>query len=126
MGSELLSTLMHPADLARFDEHLARLDSAQDDDVLEFEYRMRHKDGSWRFRSRDAVFDRSSAGRPTSIVGVATEITERKNHEQRCGGTRTATGSSPTPRRQSGSPTPAAKCSRRGLAGDVHRRRRPG
>ena len=83
MGSELLSTLMHPADLARFDEHLARLDSAQDDDVLEFEYRMRHKDGSWRwFRSRDAVFDRSSAGRPTSIVGVATEITERKNHEQ--------------------------------------------
>ena len=83
MGSELLSTLMHPADLARFDEHLARLDSAQDDDVLEFEYRMRHKDGSWRwFRSRDAVFDRSSAGRPASIVGVATEITERKNHEQ--------------------------------------------
>ena len=83
MGSELLSTLMHPADLARFDEHLARLDSAQDDDVLEFEYRMRHKDGSWRwFHSRDAVFDRSSAGRPASIIGVATEITERKNHEQ--------------------------------------------
>ncbi|MBV8312401.1 MAG: PAS domain S-box protein [Planctomycetaceae bacterium] len=83
MGSELLSTLMHPADLARFDEHLARLDSAQDDDVLEFEYRMRHKDGSWRrFRSLDAVFDRSSTGRPASIVGVATEITERKNHEQ--------------------------------------------
>src|SRR5271157_3902219 len=84
MGSELLSTLMHPADLARFDEHLARLDSAQDDDVLEFEYRMRHKDGSWWhwFRSRDAVFDRSSAGRPASIIGVATEITERKNHEQ--------------------------------------------
>ena len=37
MGSELLSTLMHPVVLARFDEHLARLDSAQDDDVLEFE-----------------------------------------------------------------------------------------
>lgn len=45
MGSKLLSTLMHPADLPRFDEHLARLDSARDDDVLEFDYRLRHTAG---------------------------------------------------------------------------------
>ena len=82
MGSRLLSTLMHPADLPRFEAHLARLDVAADDDILEFEYRMRHKAGGWRwFRSRDAVFGRSAAGQPVSIIGVASDITELKDQE---------------------------------------------
>ncbi len=83
LGSGLLPALMHPDDQGRFDDYLTRFEQARDDDVLEFDYRVRHKDGTWRWlRSRDAVFSRSPAGRPAAIIGVATDITERKNHEQ--------------------------------------------
>jgi two-component sensor histidine kinase/PAS domain-containing protein len=46
---------------------------------IEVEYRMRHKDGSWRWLlSRDRVFAYTPEGKPKQILGVATDITYLK------------------------------------------------
>ncbi|MFP4439885.1 MAG: diguanylate cyclase [Chloroflexaceae bacterium] len=44
---------------------------------------MRHRDGSWRWLlSREVVFSRTDAGNPCQILGVAQDITERKQAEE--------------------------------------------
>ena len=47
------------------------------------EYRMRHKDGSWRWMaSRGTVVMRDPGGRPLRMTGTLTDITERKRAEE--------------------------------------------
>ena len=83
MDSEFLSTLMHPEDRARFLEHLQLINVAENGEILEFEYRMRHANGEWLwFYSRDTVFNRNVDGSPRQIVGTAFDITERKQAEE--------------------------------------------
>lgn len=83
MGRDVLAALMPPEDLIRIKDHFSRLASARDEEVLEFDHRMRHKDGRWRwFRSRDRVFARNAAGVPQTILGTAVDITEQKQTEQ--------------------------------------------
>src|SRR5262249_8238638 len=56
---------------------------APDGSVLEIEYRMKHRDGEWRWvASREMVFMRDADGWPLEILGVAQEITERKQAEE--------------------------------------------
>lgn len=79
MGTWLHKHLMHPDDFVRLPEHLKQLHSAQDGDIFEFEYRLKHVSGEWRwFCSRNAVFARTTDGLPYQIVGAAEDITERK------------------------------------------------
>ncbi|YAF94074.1 MAG: PAS domain S-box protein [Nodularia sp. CChRGM 3473] len=83
MGIEFLSSLMHPEDWARFSEHLQLIGSADDGDILEFEYRMQHASGEWRwFCSRDTIFTRNVDNSPRQIVGTAFDITARKQIEE--------------------------------------------
>ncbi|GAX34644.1 hybrid sensor histidine kinase/response regulator [Nodularia sp. NIES-3585] len=83
VGSEFLSSLMHPEDWARFIEHLQLINAADDGDILEFEYRMRHANGEWLwFFSRDTVFNRNVDGSPRQIVGTAFDISARKQVEE--------------------------------------------
>ncbi len=80
---EPIHKLMHPQDLARFPEQIARLAASQPREVFEFEYRMRHKNGEWRwFLSRDVVFKRGPDGSLSQILGLAQDITERKQAEE--------------------------------------------
>jgi PAS domain S-box-containing protein len=82
MGNQLLSQLMHPEDLVRLREHFERLNLTQPNKILGFEYRMRRVDGQWRwFYSRDKVFRRTPDGRLHKIIGVAQDITDRKQAE---------------------------------------------
>ena len=77
-----MPTLLHPDDVAVVGEHLRRYVTAADGEVMEIEYRMGHKDGSWHwFLSRDLVFNRTIDGWPQQIVGTATDITDRKQTE---------------------------------------------
>ena len=79
MGTAVLSNLMHPDDLAVLSEHFQKFENAKDGEIFEFEYRMRHKNGEWRWMfSRDSVFTRNSEGKPQQIVGAAADISERK------------------------------------------------
>ncbi|MDY3553310.1 PAS domain S-box protein [Gemmata sp. JC717] len=79
---DFLPRLMHPDDRPRLDEHLRRLGADGTGAVAEFEYRMRARDGSFRwFRSRDTVFERAADGRPTQVLGVARDVTARVRTE---------------------------------------------
>ncbi len=79
MGVGIVTTLMHPEDLARFPEHLSQVRALQDEEIAEFEHRMRDKSGAWRwFYSRGAVFRRDADGAVAQLIGTAIEITARK------------------------------------------------
>ncbi|MDX2231532.1 MAG: PAS domain S-box protein [Leptolyngbyaceae cyanobacterium bins.349] len=77
-----LDTLMHPDDLAPAMRHFQHLATLPDGAIAEFEYRMQHKNGEWRwFSSRDTVFQRNAEGNITQILGNAQDITDRKRAE---------------------------------------------
>ena len=73
--------LMHPDDRAGNDaayERHARGDTA----TYEHEYRIRARDGSWRWMSeRGRIVERTADGRPLRMLGTQTDITERKRAE---------------------------------------------
>lgn len=76
--------LMHPEDLARFPQHLASLAVAPDDTIGAFEYRMRHRNGEWRwFLSHDIAYERTADSGIKTLLGVAQDITERRRAEER-------------------------------------------
>ncbi len=82
-GMALLSHLTHPDDLEWLMAHHDAMLEANDDNHLELEYRMCHKEGGWRWLlSRDVVFSRTPEGLPCQILGAAQDITERKRIEE--------------------------------------------
>ena len=83
VGSEIYQELLHPADRKRMTQHLEAIANAADGDVLEFEYRLWHRKGEWRwFHSHDTVFKRHSDDRVNQYIGSAQEITARKRAEE--------------------------------------------
>lgn len=83
MGSSLLPQLMHPDDLARLSAYQQRYDHLAEGETQEWEYRMRHANGEWRWLySREMVFQRDAQGRVRQIVGSAQDVTVRKSMEE--------------------------------------------
>lgn len=79
MGVGLLPALVHPDDAKSVTKHLEHFRNATDTEILEVEYRIRHKNGEWRWlRSHETVFARNSNGLPFQVLGAAEDITERK------------------------------------------------
>lgn len=71
--------VLHPDDIPKLAEHGARLAAAADDEIVEFEYRAKHRDGTWRtVRDRARVFDRTADGRVRQIVGAAVDVTAER------------------------------------------------
>jgi len=83
MGVNLIPTLMHPEDLDIYQkEILPRYQKLKNGELIEHEYRMKHKDGMWRWlHSKESIFQRLSNGKPKQISGVVSDITERKRVE---------------------------------------------
>lgn len=82
LGDKLFEQLIHPDDLANVVEHHRKVAASQDG-YEELDYRMRDSQGKWRWlHSRDKVFARDSHGRVKQIVGVASDITERKRADE--------------------------------------------
>ena len=80
--AQSIATLMHPDDLSRAMQHFEQIATLPDGEITEFEYRMQHKTGEWRwFSSRDTVFKRDAEGRVYQILGNAQDITDRKQAE---------------------------------------------
>ncbi len=78
-----LAALVHPDDFTNVTRLLERWETADDQQILLAEYRLRDVHGNWRwFISRDRVFERTSDGRVSQIIGTAEDITERKSTEQ--------------------------------------------
>lgn len=83
MGTEVVPTLMHSDDLPRFAVHMQRVRRLGNDEIAEFEHRMRDRSGAWHwFLSRDSVFERDADGAVRQLIGTAIEITERKAAEE--------------------------------------------
>src|ERR1700739_33509 len=72
---------IHPDDRARVQEVSAKASSTGRGEQLE--YRIRHKDGSWRFLESTASAIRSSDGESVGLVIVNRDITQRKRAEDR-------------------------------------------
>jgi PAS domain S-box-containing protein len=81
-------SLVHPDDVAEMNAGIKRYYQPQQDQGGETlphvsEYRMRHKDGSWRWMvSRGMVVQRNENGHPLRMTGTLTDITERKRAEE--------------------------------------------
>lgn len=84
MGDELLAILLHPDDVAATVERFGRIQSDKENTIYEVEYRMKHKDGRWIWLfDRARVFQRDENSQPVQILGVAADITQRKELEQK-------------------------------------------
>ncbi|HRI65573.1 MAG TPA: PAS domain S-box protein [Polyangium sp.] len=84
MQGRIFPRRIHPDDLGDCLAHFARLQQMPDGHTATIEYRVQHKDGSWRwFSSRNTVFERDGRGRALKVLGVASDVTERKVGEQR-------------------------------------------
>jgi len=66
---------LHPEERSRV---VASVSETIAHDASHTEYRLRHKDGSYRWVEDNRRLVRDADGRPTDIVGVWTDITERK------------------------------------------------
>ncbi len=83
MGDDFPRRLMHPDDLPRVMERFAQMESVVNGNIKETDYRMRHADGTYRWlRSRDIVFSRTPDGAVREVLGIAQDITERKQAEE--------------------------------------------
>ncbi|MEG3986151.1 PAS domain S-box protein [Microcoleus sp. S28C3] len=82
IGPWMMSTLMHPQDSIKIPDYLQQVETGTEGDIFEIEYRIRHKDGSWRWIvSRDTVFAKTADGKLKQILGTGTDITESKQAE---------------------------------------------
>ena len=83
MGASFIELLMHPDDFAFLPKLAAEYAARKDGEVFEHVFRLRHKNGQWRWVHRCAtIFTRTADGRPKQILGSVTDITEYKRAEQ--------------------------------------------
>jgi PAS domain S-box-containing protein len=76
---DLLAKVIHPDDLPRILSHHDQLRNANDDTNIEIDYRIRKKDGAWRWvQSHDTIFTRNDEGKVTQILGILHDTTESK------------------------------------------------
>ncbi len=83
MGENVIPQLYHPDDVMRISERLHSYKESKDPNSLfQFEVRMRHRNGEWRWLLiREIVFKHSTDGRILEILGAALDITTRKEME---------------------------------------------
>jgi PAS domain S-box-containing protein len=78
-----ISPFWHPDDIPIARENLARSKWAADGEVNEFEYRVRHRNGEWRWlATRSMPFRRNEQGEVRQIVTATLDVTERKRVEE--------------------------------------------
>jgi PAS domain S-box-containing protein len=77
MGAGFTSVLIHPKD-KRLDirETLSILEDPHTPDSIEHTFRMKHRDGSWRWCTvREMIYARADDGTPVKLCGIARDIT---------------------------------------------------
>jgi PAS domain S-box-containing protein len=83
MGRDVLGNLVHPHDRPGLEAQFSKLENLGDNQVLHSIYRMRHKNGKWRWiQGSQAVFARSDDGQVRQIIGTATDITENQRTQE--------------------------------------------
>ena len=80
MGEKVITILMHPDDFKNYINNILPIyQKAKDDDWIEHDYRMKHKNGEWRWLySKETIYKRTDKKEPRQIFGVVSDITEEK------------------------------------------------
>jgi len=82
LGGAQVSKLVHPDDVAMLLASMARHAQMRDGTINESEYRIRHKNGDFRWiRTREVVFSWTADGHPGQILGLGRDVTDRKDAE---------------------------------------------
>ncbi len=82
LRGDFIPKLVHPDDVVGLADYERELAMLADDAIVRREYRLRHRDGRWRwFLCYETVFRRDSNGQPLQVIGTASDITERKQAE---------------------------------------------
>lgn len=82
IGENDFSTFLHDDDLDKFKQHHDIVKFLRKDEVFEGEYRMKAKNGDWRwFIHRDISFKRNDSGQVDQVLRTTMDITERKKNE---------------------------------------------
>lgn len=78
-GDRILDAVMHPDERELLDEHYQKVANSEEGTIHEYEYQMRKSDGTWRwFLCRDILLKRTSNGIAWQVLGIAEDITEKK------------------------------------------------
>ncbi|MFM7426045.1 MAG: PAS domain S-box protein, partial [Elainella sp.] len=82
MGPNMLPQLLHPDDLGPTLRRAEQFQQVADGEVLESEYRMQRANGEWRWLfCRELVYRRLPDGTVQQVLGIAQDITDRKQIE---------------------------------------------
>ena len=81
MGEKLIPILMHPSDFEVYlSTILPKYQKAKDNEWIEHDYRMKHKNGEWRWiHSKETIFKRTNKAAPRQIFGILSDISEEKH-----------------------------------------------
>lgn len=81
-GNRLFDILLHPEDIENVYNIQKKIINLRDDKSLLLEYRMKNKKGEWIWlKSIEMPFLRNSSGKVKQKIGIAIDITEKKNIE---------------------------------------------
>lgn len=83
LGAQFLEKITHPKDIKYIHQARQQLVQSNGGDIIENEYRMRHKQGGWHWMlCRETVFQWDQDNVPLQLLGTATDITVHKKHEE--------------------------------------------
>jgi len=84
-GNMVIPELYHPSDATKMKDRLHEYNDAEHPKSLfQFECRMKHKNGEWRWLLvREIVFKRTVDGKISEVLGAALDITERREIEEK-------------------------------------------
>ncbi|WP_264320420.1 PAS domain-containing sensor histidine kinase [Zarconia navalis] len=68
---------VHPEDLYICQEAMAKIVTTEQKQQFKIEYRIKHRNGTWRWHTSNLSPVRNSSGRVLSVVGIARDITDR-------------------------------------------------
>jgi PAS domain S-box-containing protein len=74
--------LLHNDDVEKVNKHIEQLNNINDDELAELEYRVKGNNGTYIWvRSIHKIFKRNNEGEPIIAIGIAENITNKKNAE---------------------------------------------
>lgn len=82
-GPQFLERLAHPDTIKAIHQTRQRLAQSKNNDIVENEYCLRHKQGNWLWMlCRETIFQWNQDGTPQQLLGTATDITVHKENAQ--------------------------------------------
>ncbi|MEO0396938.1 MAG: diguanylate cyclase [Cyanobacteria bacterium P01_A01_bin.137] len=83
IGAQFLEEIAHGDNIKTIHQARQKLAQSKSGDIIESEYRLRHKQGNWRWMlCRETIFKWNQDGTPLQLLGTATDITVHKKNAE--------------------------------------------